>query len=129
MKALDTSVLLRLLEGDPPVRQLLRRLRGEEIATTEANMLELGVLAGAAPAKMRGDRRTALARLRRRITVLPLDSKGANEASARAEGGARNMPTHVLGMLGALEAHGCDELYTAEPGQILGKWRFKVRRV
>jgi predicted nucleic acid-binding protein len=56
MKALDTPVLLAILEGVPAARDLLRRLKGSELATTEANLLELTLLASAGP---RG-RRTGL---------------------------------------------------------------------
>src|SRR5208282_3428444 len=48
--------------------------------TTEANLLELAYLAASAPARLRGERLTALTRLRQRITVLPIDSRGLEEA-------------------------------------------------
>jgi predicted nucleic acid-binding protein len=129
VKALDTSVLLGLLEGSPAVREQLRHLRGVELATTESNMLELACLAGRGARRPRAERLAALARLRRRITVLPVDQRATEEASRRVTGDAPGLSPLALAMLGALEASGCDELLTADPLPVPGKWRFRVRRI
>ncbi len=128
MKALDTPILLALLQGSSRVRDQLRRLRGTELATTEANFLELAHLAAFAPPKLRGERFTALTRLRQRITVLPIDSRGVEVASRRISTSPSRSPL-VTAMLGALEAYGCEELLTDRPDQVGGPWRFKVRKI
>jgi predicted nucleic acid-binding protein len=107
MKALDTPVLLDVLRGVPAARQLVRSLTGEEVATTEINMFELGVLA-------RSDRRpgferrlAALERLRRKLTVLPVDG-AAIAAAAKlplAKGKVHSPLTQLL--VATLESHGC----------------------
>jgi predicted nucleic acid-binding protein len=129
MKALDTSVLLSLLEGDPSARDLLKRLRGVELATTEVNLLELGYLAARGPARSHAGRRETLERLRRKLTVLPIDGRAVEQAARRLGKGSERTPPHVLAMLGALEANGCDELLTQEPAVDGGKWRFKITRI
>ncbi len=128
MKALDTPVLLALLHGTPRVRDQIRRLRASELATTEANFLELAHLIASGPAKLRKARLNALTRLRQRLTVLPIDCRASEEA-ARRLGAGRIGPALVCGMLGALEAYGCEELLTDHPDQISGPWRFKVRGI
>lgn len=129
MKALDTGVLLALLEGSARARNLLRKLRGSELATTEANLLELGFLAATAPARARAGRLGALDKLRQRLTVLPIDARATREASAGIlRQGSRIAPTVAL-MLGALEAAGCEELYTDDARAIAGDWALKVRTV
>jgi len=128
MKAVDTSVLLALLEGDRSARDLVRRLREVEVATTEANFLELTYLAAHGSPRVRGRRREALARLRRKVTVLPIDPRAVAEAEGciiRGEGPASPL---VAGMLGAFEAAGCDELFTTDPRECRGRWRFRVTR-
>lgn len=128
MKALDTSVLLALLEGDRAARDLLRKLRGTEIATTEVNMLELAYLAGRASPRSRSHRRDAVDRLRRKLTVLPIDQRAVLEAERRVVKGEGPSSTGVAGMLGALETAGCEELFTSDPQECVGRWRFKVTR-
>jgi len=128
MKAFDTSVLLALLEGDRSAKDLARRLKGVEVATTEANLLELAYIAGRGPHRRRGHRREALDRLRRKLTVLPIDFRAVSEAERRVmKGGAPSSPL-LAGMLGALETAGCDELFTTDPQECVGRWRFKVTR-
>ncbi len=129
MKALDTPALLAILEGTPPARELLRRLRGSELATTEANLLELTLVASAGPRNVRTARLNAVGRLRQRLTVLPVDGRAEAEIRRRASPELLASPAHVLAMLGALEAGGCDELYTEEPSKIPSQWRFKVSRI
>lgn len=128
MKALDTSVLLSLLEGAPGAKELLRRLRGVEVATTEANLLELGILAAHGPERLRTARREALNRLRRKITVLPLDAKATDTAIRHLGKGPTGAPPLVTAMLGALESSGCEELLTLDP-VAKGKWRGRITRV
>jgi predicted nucleic acid-binding protein len=113
MKALDTPILLRLLRGEPGVRALIRSLGGEELATTEWNMLELEMLANADSSPGRERRRGALEKLRRRVTVVPVDERAirsiaAGRARARTPGEMIS-----LGIMGALESRGCSVLYTS----------------
>ena len=129
MKALDTSALLALLEGDPRVRGLLRRWRGEEIATSEANLLELACLAHAGPARGRSDRLAALGRLRRRLTVLPIDARAMELAASHLEKGTPPLSPCALGMLAALRASGCEELVSDDPGLPAAKWGFKLSKI
>lgn len=128
MKALDTSVLLSLLEGAPGAKELLRRLRGVEVATTEANLLELGILAAHGPERLRTARREALNRLRRKITVLPLDAKAIDIAVRHLGKGPATASPLVTAMLGALESNGCEEMLTLDP-MPQGKWKGRITRV
>ena len=128
MKALDTSVLLALLEGDNSARDLVRRLRGVEVATTEANFLELTFIVARGPVRARRRRRDSLDRLRRKLTVLPIDFRSVSAAERRVlKVGAPPTPL-LAGMLGALEAAGCDELFTTDPPDCGDCWGFKVTR-
>ncbi|MGA3021611.1 MAG: PIN domain-containing protein [Thermoplasmata archaeon] len=129
MKGLDTSVLLALLEGEQGTRNLLTRLRGIELATTEVNLLELSYLSARGPPRTRAARRESLDRLRRKITILPIDSRAVEQAGRRLGKGSERTPPHVLAMLGALEANGCDELLTHETTIDQGRWRFKITHV
>ncbi len=130
MKALDTSVLLALLHGHPSVKALVKSLSGEELATTEANLLELSAIAAHGAKTARAERMRGLERLRRRITVLPIDGQGGLLAASHLAGEESPSRLLVWAMYGALEAHGCTELITdvktSLPG---GHWRFKVRRI
>ncbi|MFZ0699548.1 MAG: PIN domain-containing protein [Thermoplasmata archaeon] len=127
MKALDTPVLLALLQGAPTAKALLKSLSGEELATTEANMLELSALA--ARSDSRTSRIRALERLRRRLTVLPIDPQAVVEVTGRRSGD-RAGSMLVWAMYGALQTRGCAELITDTRGTLPGgRWRFKVRRV
>jgi len=128
VKGLDSSILLGLLHGDPAVRNLLRRLGDLELATTEANLLELSWVAARVSAHARR-RRDALDRLRRKITVLPIDSRAVDRASLRLGREGAPIPPLIGAMFGAFEASGCDELFTRERIRDLGKWRFKVTRI
>ena len=129
MKALDTGVLLALLEGSTRARDLLRKLRGVELATTEANLLELAYLAGAAPAKVRKGRLAALEKLRQRLTVLEINARSTREATTRLAKGAGPVGLPVSAMLGALQAAGCEELLTDEPRTVALDWGVKVKAV
>ena len=129
MKALDSSVLLELLEGAPGTKELLHRLRGEELATTEANLLELEYLVARGPVRHRGSRRDAIARLRRKITVLPVDTRAVEACSRHLGKGAETAPPLVCAMMGALEATGCAELLTHDAFPAMGKWKVRVVRI
>ena len=129
MKGLDTSVLLGLLEGDGPSRALIGRLRGIEVATTEANLLELALIAGHGPARLQRSRREVLVRLRRKLTVLPIDGRAVELVGRRLERAIEPTPPLVLAMLGALESNGCDELFVREPIRMSPRWKLKVTRV
>ncbi len=129
MRALDTPVLLSILHGAPVAKSLLKSLSGEELATTEVNLLELSALAARAPGGSRAQRIRELERLRRRLTVLPIDSRAHAEATARL---TADRPGGLLlwAMYGALQAHGCAELITDTRSNLPGgHWRFKVRRI
>jgi predicted nucleic acid-binding protein len=129
MKALDTPALLALLEGNPRMLAQLKKWREEEIATTEANLLELSALASVGSVRGRSERIRAIDRLRRRLTVLPIDARGGEEATRRAARLSRPVHPLVLGMLAALENNGCDELLTDDPAQFEGRWRFRVTKL
>ena len=116
MKGLDTPVLLAFLRGNPNARRLLRSLAGEELATTEWNLFELETLARAAKVKGRESRIATLEKLRRRVTVLPIDIHAVRAASREISAG-----TGVSGagsasrlMIAALEANGATEWYTTK---------------
>lgn len=131
MKGLDASLLLGLLEGDPSLRALLRELRGHEVAATEIAFGEIALRAAAAPVRQRAARRLALERLRRKLTVLSIDSRAVAEAARRAHAGSRLQDLPRLLEWGALEANGCDVLYTRHPS-VAGsgeKWRLRVTRI
>jgi predicted nucleic acid-binding protein len=128
MKAIDTPVLLALLHGSPRARDQIRRLKGSELATTEANLLELIQLAALSPARARSERISALSRLRQRITVLPIDARATEAVAKRLSKGSSRAPL-VSAMIGALEAYGCEELLTDRPELLGPPGRFKLRKV
>jgi predicted nucleic acid-binding protein len=113
MIALDTPVLLDLLRGAPAAKQLIRSLRSEEVATTELNLWELGLLALEDRRAGRERRLAALERLRRRLVVLPVDSPSVSAALRvrRSNPVARSLTSELI--VGVLEAHGCTEWVTA----------------
>jgi predicted nucleic acid-binding protein len=129
VKALDTGILLALLEGSSKARDLVRKLRGAELATTEANLLELAYLAASGPARARSTRLATLEKLRQRLTVLPIDAHATEEAGRRVVRGSDRLAPTVAAMLGALSAAGCEELLTEDPKAIGGDWGFRVRGV
>lgn len=129
MKALDTPILLAILHGSPSVKDLLKGLRGEELATTEINLFELTLLAAEGTRAHRESREAALARLRRRLTVLPITSDSVREASRFLSGKRAPAEYHRL-IWGTLAAAGCGEWITtknyAPPS---GALPFKIRIV
>jgi predicted nucleic acid-binding protein len=127
MKGLDTSVLAALLMGHPGARNLLTRLHGVELATTEINLLELAYLAARGPDRSRTAHHETIERLRRRLTVIPIDARAVQHAGRRLGKGSEKAAVHVLAMLGAFETNGCDELFTYEKDLTnSGKWRFRI---
>ncbi len=126
MKALDTGVLLSILHGDAPSRELVRRLRGSEVATTELNLLELAGLVARGPPKSRVRRNEAVLRLRRCLTVLPFDTRAAERLGRHcAKDDVAGIPPLVLGVLSTLEANGCEEWISTGPLPPGLRWPFK----
>lgn len=127
MKGLDTPVLLALLHDAPVAKDLLKSLRGEEIATTELNMFELRTLASGGSRAQRESRETALVRLRRRITVLPITPEAVAETGRFLR--ARGRPSDYQPLVwGALSAAGCGEWITTKPfAPPKGALPFKVK--
>jgi predicted nucleic acid-binding protein len=113
MIGLDTPVLLAILRGDPRTKTLLRRLEAEEVCTTAANVFELEALARLDPSTGREHRLSALDRLRRKLTILPVDDRAAVLAAGYASKDAtHSVPSETWLILGALEANGCSEWVT-----------------
>jgi predicted nucleic acid-binding protein len=112
MKGLDTPVLLALLEGAPKARALVRALAGEELATTEVNLFEIELLGRRDKSPGKERRTQALERLRRKLTVLPIDEESSRKAAAIAATARQAAPEGTWLSLGAAEAHGCSEWIT-----------------
>jgi predicted nucleic acid-binding protein len=112
MKALDTPVLLELLRGRPSLGAILKSLEAEELATTEINLFELEVIARSGPRHGRDHRRAGLDRLRRKLTVLPIDARAVQAASALSNGRLHDATASEWLMLGAASASGCSEWVT-----------------
>ena len=115
MRGLDTGVLVDLLHGRPAARSLLEESADEELCTTEVNLFELEAIA-------RGDRRAgrerrlaALDRLRRKITVLPIDERAVHAAALLAAAHPRSASTAEYLILGAAEAAGVREWVSDAP--------------
>jgi predicted nucleic acid-binding protein len=127
MKGLDTPVLLGILHDSGSAKELLKGLRGGELATTELNMFELKVLAAEEARPMREGRETALARLRRRITVLPITPDSVREA-ARYLTRKGHLGDYQPLVWGTLSSVGCAEWITTRAfAPPKGSWPFKVR--
>jgi len=127
MKAVDSGPLAAILEGDPSMKMVVRQLRGVEVASTEISMIELSVRAHQAPAKNRAARLRALENLRRKITVLPIDSRAGQEAVRRIGKSGQVGRLYRTAELAALEVNQCDELLTYDKNlHGNGKWRFKI---
>jgi predicted nucleic acid-binding protein len=116
MKGLDTPVLLALLEGSPKPRALVRALAGEELATTEVNLFEIELLGRRDKSPGKERRMQALERLRRKLTVLPIDEETTRRAAAIAASARQAAPEGTWLCLGAAEAHGCSEWITSAAG-------------
>jgi predicted nucleic acid-binding protein len=113
MKGLDTPVLVRLLHGDAGVRKAVRELEGEELATTEWNLLELEALARLDESPGRERRKSALENLRRRLTVVPLDERAVELAAREMARPGRSRDLIGLAVLACLASRGCDEVLTS----------------
>jgi predicted nucleic acid-binding protein len=116
MKGLDTPVLLALLEGNSKARSMARALAGEELATTEVNLFEIELLGRREKGPGRDRRSQILERLRRKLTVLPVDEESARKAASLAASARQNAPEGTWLALGAAEAHGCSEWITTAAG-------------
>ena len=114
MKGLDTPVLLEILEGRPAASKLLKGLAGEELCTTEANFFELEAIAREGRRVPLERRLAALERLRRGMTVLPLDERACRAAAARWKDGGQGLSGQTWMIYGALEANGCSEWFTSK---------------
>jgi predicted nucleic acid-binding protein len=129
MKGLDTGALAGVLQGEAFAKELMRDLRGREVATTELTMMELLLMANRGPSRGRAAHRAAVERLRRKISVLPIDARAVAEAAHRGRGNVRGPELLRLAEWGALEAYGCDQLFARSDVVPRGAWRFKVTRV
>lgn len=108
---LDTNVLIGLLEGQPWARSLLRASAGEELATTELNLFELDAVARRIGRPGREKRVATAERLRRALSVIPIDDRVAKKAAEFAAAAPRVDPTTDL-ILAAMEVNGCSEWVT-----------------
>ena len=129
MKALDTPVLLELLRGRPSLSPVLKSLEGEELATTEVNVFELEAIARAGPRHGREHRRSALDRLRRKLTILPIDARAVQAAASLSAGRLPSATASEWLMLGAASASGCSEWVTTSSARYprdLGKLPVRV---
>ena len=113
MKALDTPVLLDLLRGRSGAWKFLARHRSEELATTELNMFELEALAREGPPSGREHRLAAVASLRRKMTVLPIDERAVAAGARLSAGHSSLAPSADWLMLGAAEGAGCASWVTS----------------
>jgi predicted nucleic acid-binding protein len=127
MKGLDTPLLLAVLRGDSGGRELVRSLSDEELVTTEVNLLELELLARADPTPGRERRLDALDRLRKKLTVLPIDESAVRRGTVAHAGWIRTglLPQRMI--LGALEAAGCSEWFTSKELAASGGLHLKMR--
>lgn len=130
MKGLDTPILLGILDGSPSVRTVLRGLSGEELATTELNMVELALIASHGGPRGRRERLQALERLRRRLTVLPIDRRATELLAQKAVEGKSAAEMHLNTIMATFEAAGCSHVLTDHrpPGSGAG-WKLKVTSV
>jgi hypothetical protein len=112
MKGLDTPVLLGLLHGDEAAVGMIRKLSGDELATTEWNLFELEAVNASGPVNGAIRRRRAIEKLRRRLVVIPIGSAAVQRAAAWLRREPRLRPDTTLLMLAAAEAQGCSEWIT-----------------
>ncbi|HEV8049256.1 MAG TPA: hypothetical protein VGP88_01550, partial [Thermoplasmata archaeon] len=86
---------------------------GEELCTTEANLFELEAFARQQKGGALERRLAAIERLRRGLTVLPLDEKAGRAAAASWRHGGQGLTALSWMILGALAASGCNEWFTS----------------
>ncbi len=126
MKAVDASFLVGLLEGDPRVLRCLSTLRGERLVTTEVEFALLFKQAEAGAKAHRKARREAVRRLRERLTVVPIDDRATRLLEhALADDGSLRTSLSALHSLCALEAIGCEVVYSLANPRVLRGWRLK----
>ena len=114
MIGLDTPVLLAFLHGEKSLRAHLKEWRGFELTTTEWNILELEAIARQSGRPGRERRIAALARLRRSLTVLPLDGTAVGVAMPHLAD-LDASPRDLIGLATscAVEAAGGQQWWTA----------------
>jgi predicted nucleic acid-binding protein len=126
MKAVDASFLRGLLEGDPRILRFLSTLRGERLATTEIEYGALVKLAETGPKSRQKLRREVVRRLRERITVIPIDDRASRVLEqALAQGAAQGGSLANLHSLCALEAAGCEVVYSLSNLHVGRGWKLK----
>ncbi|MHB1434627.1 MAG: PIN domain-containing protein [Thermoplasmata archaeon] len=126
MKAVDFSFLKGLLEGDPRVLRCLSTLRGERLVTTEIEYAALLKQAEAGAKSQRKARREAVRRLRERVTVVPIDDRASRVLEgALTDDGMSGSSLSTLHSLCALEALGCDVVYSIARLRVARGWRLK----
>jgi predicted nucleic acid-binding protein len=113
VKGLDTPVLLEILEGRPSAQKLLQEFSGEEVGTTELNLFELAAIARSLGAPGLERRLAAVERLRRGLTVLPLDDRASRAAASKWRGKGQGLSDATWLVFGALAANGCTEWITS----------------
>ena len=127
MKGLDTPILLGILRGEPRVMSMLRKWEGEELSTTSVNLFELEALARSNHAPGKERRLAAIERLRRKLTVLPVDERAARlSAQAVSRAGAGESTSVNWLILGALLGAGCGEWVTAREASFPSSSELKV---
>ena len=130
MKGLDTPVLLGLLHCSRPTAELLRTLEGEELVTTELNLAELTTIVGRGGPRRRKEHLPALERLRRRLTVLPVDRKAIELLGLRAPQIRTAAELHTGLLMATFEAAGCAQVLTASGSRLGGTpWKVKIANV
>ncbi len=126
MKSVDASFLRGLLEGDPRILGFVSTLRGERLVTTEIEYAALLKMAEAGPKLRRKARREAVRRLRERMTVIPVDDRASRVLEvALTDGALGGSPLSNLHSLCALEASGCDVVYSLGNPRVGRGWRLK----
>jgi predicted nucleic acid-binding protein len=113
MKVLDTPLLLDLLRGRVSVRTLAEHAKGEELATTELNLFELEVMARIGPKVGRDRRLAAVQRLRRKLTILPIDERACQLGAAAQASHVRAASALECLMLGSARAAGASAWWTS----------------
>jgi predicted nucleic acid-binding protein len=130
MKGVDTPVLLGFLHGQSRAKALLAEWAGEELATTELNFFELESIAARSSGAGGERRHRILENLRRRLTVLPIDTAAARQALALRQAGRSPRPLAEWLMLGAISAAGCSEWATTTEVDLPKRvWRVRSRRL
>lgn len=118
MKALDTPALLAILERRREAAWVLDEVAGGEVCTTEVNLFELEAAVLGERRSERARRLAALERLRKRISVLPVDDKAARTAARIIAEGKGATTTVAALVLGCVSSGGATELLTTEAGRI-----------